>query len=44
VLNTRVASVDERGLMLQPKAAAAEDYRLETDLVRVRVRVRVRVS
>ena len=33
VLNTRVASVDERGLMLQPKAASAEAYRLETDLV-----------
>ena len=41
VLNTRVASVDEGGLMLQPKAAAwspaepasAEPYRLETDLV-----------
>ena len=41
VLNTRVASVDEGGLTLQPKAAAwspaepasAEPYRLETDLV-----------
>merc|ERR1719469_326346 len=41
VLNTRVASVDEGGLVLQPKAAAwspsepatAEPYRLETDLV-----------